>query len=95
MTQPEESLLFDVQTKYQVEDAWSEMVSDYIDDTPEKKYYTMAEIMGEKGLGLRADQMDTSKQKRVGEILRKLGYKKGRGRDSTGRRRVIWTEDSD
>jgi len=88
LTSTEEDLLLGAQEQYQVEDSWQQIIAEFLEKTNEP-YYTVPYIMSE-GLDIQPHMMDTRKQKRVAETLRRIGLEKKRVYNDKGRRITAW-----
>ncbi len=84
----EESMLREMQMHYQVTDSWSQLIEEYI-ETKKSGWYTTTEIMSGP-LQILPHLMNQTKQKRVAETLRRLGFTKKRVTNEKGRRIMAW-----
>ena len=71
-----------------MEDSWQQIISEFIEECNDP-YYTVPFIM-EEGLKMLPHLMDTRKQKRVAETLRRIGLEKKRVFNEKGRRITAW-----
>jgi len=87
MSASQEGALRESQEKYQVSDAWDNVIIKWADDNTTA--FTMELLMCE-ALGMQKWQMDVRKQMRIAETLRRGGYEKKRLRDELGRKTTVW-----
>jgi len=88
LTRTEEFALQEAQQKYRVTDAWEELIVKWL-ELQKKSIFSMEEVM-HTCLDLFPHQMDTTRQMRVAETLRRLGFEKVRKRNSLGRKVSLW-----
>lgn len=83
----EEEALADLQQPFQVNDAWEEVIAQWLQSSMADAF-TIERVMGE-ALQLHPYQMDKKKQMRIAETLRRLGYLQKRDYEG-GKRRRVW-----